>query len=385
MLLGYGVDLTVHELALRLVRAGHTVDVWTPTADDTYRTQPYALREFIVYGDNANRALPVFEWNANKALRALRQRLEVEGTHYDVLVPCTHPYYGVGRVFEVPQVFFNFGNVPHIGYTLKQRINYSWLDFSENTFHKPASQRVVSISHFLHDQQGLEIRQKGAVVHLGGDHYYPWAGGAVEDRTLLREVYPPADELRRETRERLGIRQDAIVVGYCGRLHRRHTAYKGTAEVLEVARRIKSLGLNVETVLAGVGSPDDEAWVREAGAIPWANVPPADMPGFYSAIDIYLSASRWEGFNLPIVEAGWHGVPAVAYEVGAHAEHVTAVLVHELMLDDLTRAVLTLVRDGRLRRTFAQQVQQKARGFSWDIAAGRFEQELKEAAAWNKR
>ena len=58
------------------------------------------------------------------------------------------------------------------------------------------------------------------------------------------------------------------------------------------------------------------------------NFHPERMPAYYSALDIYATASKWEGFDLPIVEAAWHGVPAVAYNVGAHGEHVTAVPVH---------------------------------------------------------
>ena len=47
-MLGYGVDLTVHEIASRLVnRHGHRADVWTPTSDGTYAGAPYRLREII--------------------------------------------------------------------------------------------------------------------------------------------------------------------------------------------------------------------------------------------------------------------------------------------------------------------------------------------------
>ena len=76
MVLGYGVDLTVHELARRLVAMGHSVDIWTPTSDGTYANEAYKLREIIVYGERQNRVLALLERNARVALRKLKQQLD---------------------------------------------------------------------------------------------------------------------------------------------------------------------------------------------------------------------------------------------------------------------------------------------------------------------
>lgn len=363
-MLGYGVDLTVHEIASRLTGQHRMdVDVWTPTSDGTFDHAPYRLREIIVYGAPVNRVLPLLEFNCWRALRGLRWRLESAGERYDVVVPCTHPYYGAGRALGVPQVFFNFGNVPTTGFTWKGRLNWAWLDFSERVLHKPRSARIVSISRFLHEQQSAALRQRGTVIHLGGDHYYP---------------APP--EARQQLRARYGIAEDAVVLGFCGRLHRDHPPYKGTREVLELGRRVRDAQPRAQLVLCGIGSPADEEWIRDEGALPLANLPPAEMPAFYSALDIYVCASHWEGFNLPIVEAAWHGVPAVAYDAGAHGEHVTAVLVPDGDLSGLTAATLALVEDGGRRAEAAELAKQRARQFSWDRAAEGFAAVLGEVA-----
>ncbi|MDQ3023089.1 MAG: glycosyltransferase family 4 protein, partial [bacterium] len=122
MMLGYGVDLTIHEIARRLVAQGHEVDVWTPTSDGTYENEAYRLREIIVYGERVNRVLALLERNARTALRALKERLAGEGTQYDVVVPCTHPYYSAGGILDCPSVFFNFGNVPTTGFSWKGKL-----------------------------------------------------------------------------------------------------------------------------------------------------------------------------------------------------------------------------------------------------------------------
>ena len=360
MMLGYGVDLTVHEIASRLVtQHGHRVTVWTPTSDGTYGGAPYFLREIIVYGERVNRALPLLEWNAWQALTKLRQRLKAEGISYDVVVPCTHPYYCAGQALGVPSVFFNFGNVPTAGFSWKGKLNWAWLGFSDDWLWKPRSALVVSISRFLHEHQGGELRRKGAVVHLGGDHY-------ASSGTGLRESF----------RSRHGIPLDAVVLGYCGRLHQNHPPYKGTREVLALGRRLSEVEPGTRLILCGIGSPADEAWIRSEGAIPLANLPPDEMPAFYEALDIYICASRWEGFNLPIVEAAWHGVPSIAYDAGAHSEHVTSVLVPDGRYDELCSAALTIVRDAQLRKRLAAEARERARLFSWDAAASRFNQVL---------
>jgi glycosyltransferase involved in cell wall biosynthesis len=263
-------------------------------------------------------------------------------------------------------VFFNFGNVPHIGFGLKQRLNYSWLDLSEDLLHKRASASIVSISEFLHSQQPLEIQRRGHVLHLGGDHYMDARSSTPEGRRILRAGF----------RERHGISPQAYVLGYCTRLHRQHALYKGSHELLEIGRRVKKMHPHVETVLAGAGSPEDEAWVRSEGAVPAANLPAEQMAEFYCAIDMYVCPSRWEGFNLPLLEAAWFGVPSVSYNIGAHSEVAPGLLVDEVSMDELGRAVVTLIRDAHLRGQFQKSAQARAQLFSWERSAAALEKIL---------
>src|SRR5690606_31681002 len=160
--------------------------------------------------------------------------------------------------------------------------------------------------------QPREFWHKGRVLHLGGDHYKAPANKQTRLRFCMEHGIPPR----------------SVIFGFVGRLHEDHPPYKGTGELLEIARRLVKDNPEACIVMAGIGSEDDAAWVRSAGAIPVLNLPPRDMPDFYRSIDIYLCASKWEGFNLPIVEAAWHGVPGIAYNVGAHGEHVTAMLIN---------------------------------------------------------
>jgi len=361
---GNGVDLVVHELARRLVSDyGHDVDVWTPTSDGTYEHEPYRLRKLYVYGAQWNRFQVLHELNAYKALRKLGRQLHAEGGGYDLVVPCTHPYYGAGDALGAPSLFFNFGNVPTTGFSWRGRLNFAWLDISESWFHKHRAAKVVSISRFLHGQQSAEIQRKGCVLHLAGDHY------GVHD-----------DLRRAEFRRRLGVGEGDVLLGYCGRLFRNYPEYKGTHRILELGRRLRQRDERIRLVMCGAGDAADAQWIRDGGALPLTYLPAADMPGFYDALDIYVCASRWEGFNLPIVEAAWHGVPSVAYDAGAHAEHVTSVLAPDGDFDALCDAAASLASDAQLREQQARDARRRAEGFAWEAVARRFEELAREAA-----
>ena len=49
-------------------------------------------------------------------------------------------------------------------------------------------------------------------------------------------------------------------------------------------------------------------------------LPDEDLPYCYADSDIYVTASLWEGFDMPIVEAYKCGKPSVAFDVAAHPE-----------------------------------------------------------------
>lgn len=51
-------------------------------------------------------------------------------------------------------------------------------------------------------------------------------------------------------------------------------------------------------------------------------IPDEELPHYYAACDVYATASLWEGFNLPLVEAQACGKPVVAFDIGPHSEVV---------------------------------------------------------------
>jgi glycosyltransferase involved in cell wall biosynthesis len=362
MLLGYGVDLVIGELAQRLARDGHSVTVFTTTYDDTYLQSGIGIEKVDIFGAELNRVLPIYEWNARTAMLRLRDRL----AECDVLVPSTFPFYGVRCAYAGPIIHFDFGNVPTTGFSLKGKANWLYLHLMEACLHSLRADAVVTISRFLAQRFLPEAQRKLSVVYLGGDHYV---------KAMLARGENIAT-LRRYMRERLGVGDYEIAIGCVTRLHRRHAPYKNLQELLSIVNELRAQGLPVKLVLAGLGTPEDEAWLRAEGALPLPNLPPEDMPAFYSALDVYASPSVWEGFNLPLVEAAWFGVPAIAYGVAAHPETTAPVLVHSRgkFASELAR----LCKDAKLRARLGGESRMRAQAFSWDAAYSAFSEVLQE-------
>jgi len=218
----------------------------------------------------------------------------------------------------------------------------------------------VTISQFLAQRFLPEARRKLHVIHLGGDHYF---------KAMIQRGDTQA-QLRAQMREKLGIGEGEIALGCCTRLHRRHAPYKNLSELIHIWQSLKANGLRVRLALVGLGSPEDVDWLRSEGADPLSNLPPEDMPAFYSALDIYASPSLWEGFNLPLVEAAWFGVPAVAFNVAAHPETTASYLAHSAV--DMHTYIARLAGDKAMRARLGDEARHKAQHFTWDATYREF-------------
>ena len=355
MLLGYGVDLALYEISRRLVRKGWYVTVFATTLDDTYRKSEFEIRKIDIYGGFLNRALPIFELNAQRALRKLKGEL----TQYDVHIPATFPFYGVWAVVDRPTVFFDFGNVPTKGFTIKGKANWLYMHLMETLLHSQKVHAIITISHFLARRFPLESRNKLRVVYLGGDHYLNRANNSGKN----------LEELRNNLRARIGVQENEVLIGTCSRLHRRHAHYKRLPRLVALFKELPK-DYKAKLLVTGIGSEEDVHWLKSQGVLVLPNAPPEDMPAFYSAIDIYATMSEWEGLNLPILEASWFAKPTVALAVGAHPE----IPVSSLAQNDgqFREKLLELIADGKLRDELGLKSNKLVKDFNWENTTDAF-------------
>lgn len=93
----------------------------------------------------------------------------------------------------------------------------------------------------------------------------------------------------------------------------------------------------------------------------------------YSGATAFVTASYYEGFNLPLLEAMACGAPVIATDLPAHREVAgdAGLFVPINAPHELAQAILTLAIDGSLRDRLSRAVRERAQGFTWRRSAER--------------
>jgi glycosyltransferase involved in cell wall biosynthesis len=105
-------------------------------------------------------------------------------------------------------------------------------------------------------------------------------------------------------------------------------------------------------------------------------LPPSELPKHYAAADIFVLASRHEGYGMAYAEAIAHGLPVIGTTAGAIAEAVpggTGILVPPDDVPALMEALRHMIGDPAARRRFAESARQAAqRQPRWTDSAALF-------------
>lgn len=172
----------------------------------------------------------------------------------------------------------------------------------------------------------------------------------------------------------LGVRQPYVL--YVGGLAE-HDPRKGVSELIEAFASWTEAHERPEMlVLTGrlgeaTAALREEARASGAAVTFTGFVPDAQLPALYSAATCLVTASHYEGFGLPALEALACGTPMAGYRVGAHEEVAGpgALLVEDGNTNALMLAVQVLADDLGLRARLSVAGRAHAARYSWRRSA----------------
>jgi glycosyltransferase involved in cell wall biosynthesis len=200
---------------------------------------------------------------------------------------------------------------------------------------------------------GAQVRDELLAAGIGRSEQYSVVAPGVE--------LPTAPD-RGAARAALGLRADAPVIAFAGRLTQVKRPERFIDMAIEVARRYP----NAVFLVAGDGELLDSLRQRahpleeRARFLGWR----ADVATIYAACDFLVLTSDNEGMPVSLIEAASVGTPAVTTRVGSAPEVVldgVTGIVTGNGVDELADAAITLLDDGDLRRRMGAAAAARAR------------------------
>ncbi|MFA5134750.1 MAG: glycosyltransferase family 4 protein [Patescibacteria group bacterium] len=296
-----GIDRVAEQQAASLVRKGNEVTVFTLSSDiepHGYKVEtigmPYSLRWQRIY-----RLLFFLDFK-----KVMDTSLQLNG--FDAIYSHQYPMNIIAlkakKSFNTEYVYYNHGIAPPETFqNFFEQLYIRIFRMLTNLTIKRAD-RVISISKYLADV----LREETGVI------------SEVKYNTIDTVRFHPGISGER-IRKNLGIGNVPLAL-YIGRI----SPHKGLHTLLHAFKRVSKAVPQAKLLI--VGEPTFEAYKRQllslaTNAVIFAGfVPDNELPEYYAASDVYVSASQWEGYNLPLAEAHACGKSAVVFNLCAHPE-----------------------------------------------------------------
>ncbi|MCD6503083.1 MAG: glycosyltransferase family 4 protein [Euryarchaeota archaeon] len=305
-----GIDRVAYEQAKKLLSLGF--DVKIVTFENLFNAQDVKISEIRLFSGGLLSFKPILKIIAPFIPRVVRE-FERETRHAKVIIAHHYPMTALASVLkskrrkDIVYVYYNHGNAPtKCFYTISEKL-YQQILILLTKMTTLKADYVFSVSKYLAMEYEKLTGKKSDVIY-----------NEVDERFKKAKAYNGSI-----IRRKLGISEDDVVLLYVGRI----VPYKGVHELIEAYKIVKDKGHeNVKLLIVG---KEYFEWyskklkkIADNGVIFYGVARDEDMPYIFAASDIYVTASHWEGYDLPAAEAQTMGKPVVAYAIGAHPEVV---------------------------------------------------------------
>jgi glycosyltransferase involved in cell wall biosynthesis len=351
-----GIEMQVHDLAVRQRLAGHDVEVITATQPDDGAADPAWVRRVrSAVGNPAVRAVIA----ASKAPQTLsaRRPFDVVHVHASIWSPLSTvtaiaaTRHGIPTVLTVHSLWSGLGPLPRVADTT-MRLR-TW----------PMAWSAVS------EVAAVPLRQM-----LGPD---------VPVSVLPNGIDPEAWRVNPTPRD-----NDDVTVASVMRL----AARKRPLQLLRMLREVRdqvSADIGIRAVIIGEGPERRtlQRYVARHGMAGWVSLPGrlerGDIRTVFAQSDLYVAPARLESFGIAALEARCAGLPVVATARGGVGEFVTHGREGLLAGDDgdMVRELAALIGSRSLRAAITRHNRTVPSPLSWAETQNRADQLYDEAMA----
>ena len=251
---------------------------------------------------------------------------------YDAVISHFYPMnwiaYNAKRKYNLKYIYHNHG----IGYSNLFsnifEIIYMKIFGFLNKLSLRNADSVISISKFMQKELKKETGLNSKVVYNKIDNKKFMKG---LDGTKIRRTF--------------NIKDGEKLLLFVGRL----SPHKNVHTLLKIFNLVNEKMPNVKLLI--VGKPTFPNYYKKLKKIANKNVifsesvGDNELPYCYAACDLYVTASLWEGFNLPAAEAQACGKKVVAFDVCSHPEIVkNGILIEENNIEKFANAIIKLLK-----------------------------------------
>lgn len=318
-----GTARWLEELIKELQKAGHQTVLYAGSVQDGETEDECFLNHNGKRISGLGRSISL--WGDLQAIWQVRKILKIELP--DVLNTHTAKAGVIGRLAAL-----SLGKKrPAIVHTIHGHLLYGYFSKAKTSVFIQIEKSLAKRSDLI-ITAGEKVRNELLGVGVGRKKLYVVARPAV----VVNDFQPKI-----ESRDKLGIPQDAVVIGWLGRL----AQVKRPDRVIEIANNLKGFTF----VIGGDGALLDSIKINLPAnvlLVGWTR--PEEI---WAASDIALLTSDNEAQPISLIEAGLAGIPSVAESVGSVSEvvenGVTGFLVSNL--EERIEAINTLAKDKDFR------------------------------------
>lgn len=223
-------------------------------------------------------------------------------------------------------VYHNAGVGIEDSYSIAEKIYLKIFLFFTNMTLMNVDQ-VVSISNFLREELKKQtgIDSKVEYIPIDKERFCKGVSGL-------------------STRKKLNIGSEPFLL-YVGRL----SPHKGIHLLIDSFKIVQKTYPKAKLVI--VGKHTFSSYSKKLRKMASGNVifkgfvADKDLSAYYSACDVYTTASLWEGFDMPVAEANFMGKPVVAFDAGSHKEVLKkGILVPKGDVKKFAEAIIEILR-----------------------------------------